>query len=107
MHLLRSEVIMNSVITVCFPTGHLATRKSAIPYRDKIINAINNNLSSIIIDLSKTEGMSTSFADECIGILVKIYGWNTVKEKIRISGGNSSVAKTIATAILDRRNLEN
>jgi hypothetical protein len=30
-----------------------------------------------------------------------------VKEKIRISGGNSSVAKTIATAILDRRNLEN
>lgn len=96
---------MNENITITFPSGHLATRKSAIPYRDRIISAIEGNL-SIVINLSQTEGMSTSFADECIGILVKIYGWNTVKEKIRISGGNSSVAKTIATAILDRRNLE-
>ncbi|OBW93326.1 hypothetical protein QV01_03010 [Gallibacterium genomosp. 3] len=97
---------MNNTITVCFPTGHLATRKSAIPYRDQIIKAIDDNSLSIIIDLSQTEGMSTSFADECIGILVKIYGWDIVKEKIRISGGNPSVAKTIATAILDRKNLE-
>ena len=97
---------MNNTITIHFPTGHLATRKSAIPYRDQIIKAIDDNSFSIIIDLSKTEGMSTSFADECIGILVKIYGWDIVKEKIRISGGNSSVAKTIATAILDRKSLE-
>ena len=97
---------MNNVITVSFSTRYLATRKSAIPYRDKIINAINNNFSSIIIDLSKTEDISAPFADECIGILIKIYGWNTVKEKIRISGGNSSVVKTIAKVILERRNLE-
>ena len=84
MHLLGcSEVIMSNVITVSFPTGHLATRKSAIPYRDKIINAIDNDLSSIVIDLSKTEGMSTSFADECIGILIKNL-WMEYSEKKKL-----------------------
>jgi len=69
-----------------FPGGSLASRHSAIPFRDQIIRLFeDNNYSRIIIDLSDTEIISGSFADECIGILVRIYGWDAVKSKIRLS----------------------
>lgn len=88
-----------------FPGGSLASRHSAIPFRDQIIRLFeDNNYSKIIIDLSDTEIISGSFADECIGILVKIYGWDAVKSKIRLINGNGQADRSIAKAILDRKN---
>ena len=88
-----------------FPGGSLASRHSAIPFRDQIIRLFeDNNYSRIIIDLSDTEIISGSFADECIGILVRIYGWDAVKSKIRLINGNGQDDRSIAKAILDRKN---
>ena len=90
---------------ICLPGGSLASRHSAIPYRDRIISLIEDkSCTKIIIDLHATEIISGSFADECVGILLKIYGWDTVKSKIRLLNGNGQADKSIAKAILDRKN---
>lgn len=91
--------------TIRLPSGSLASRRSAIPFRDQIISLIEDkNCSKITLDLKNTEIISGSFADECVGILVKIYGWDTVKSKIRLINGNGQADKSIAKAILDRKN---
>ncbi|PSJ79575.1 STAS-like domain-containing protein [Neisseria iguanae] len=86
------------------PSGSFASRCSAIPFRDQIISLIEDkNCSKITLDLKNTEIISGSFADECIGILVKIYGWDTIKSKIRLINGNGQADKSIAKTILGRR----
>lgn len=88
---------------VRFPSGCLASRKSAIPFRNEIIGYFNDSsITKVIIDLQNTEIISGSFADESIGILIKIYGWDTVKSKIRIINGNGRADMSIAKAIRDR-----
>ena len=93
-------------ITIKLPAGSPASRRSAIPYRDRIIEAFDNpKIEKIILDLNGVEIISGSFADECVGILVEIYGLQRVKDKIRLSNGNGAADKSIVKAILDRQKL--
>ena len=86
------------------PSGSLASRRAAIPFRDQIIEAFENpSINRIVIDLQDAEVISGSFADESIAILIKIYGWDKVKEKIRLRNGNGITERNIAEAILIRR----
>lgn len=86
------------------PKGSLASRHSAIPYRNEIIKYFEDKeCSKIFIDLKDTDIISGSFADECLGILVKIYGWDAFKAKIRLINGNGSADRSIAKAIRDRQ----
>ncbi|OAM26488.1 MULTISPECIES: STAS-like domain-containing protein [unclassified Eikenella] len=89
------------------PSGSLAYRRAAIPIRDQIIKAFENPaVSRIIIDLQGVDVISGSFADESIAILVKIYGWDKVKNKLRLRNGNGITERNIAEAILIRRQAE-
>ena len=89
------------------PSGSLASRRAAIPFRDQIIEAFENPaISRIMIDLQEVEVISGSFADESIAILVKIYGWDKVKTKLRLRNGNGITERNIAEAILIRRQAE-
>lgn len=89
---------------IYLPSGSLASRRLAIPVRDKVIEAFNDkSIEKIVFDLSGVEIISGSFADECVGILVKIYGFPAVKNRIRVRNGNGVADQSIAKAILDRK----
>ena len=82
--------------------GNVATRVSAIPYRDQIIQALKETDGIVKIDLENVEYMSSAFADECIGIIVKAFDFNTLQQRIRLINGHQRVLNTLGNAILER-----
>lgn len=91
-----------------FPSGSLASRASARPFRDEIFSLLNNPAyERIVIDLDGVKIVSGSFADECIGIMVKYFGYEAVTQKIRLINGSQNAVRGIASAILDRVEMEN
>ena len=46
--------------------------------------------------------MSSAFADECIGIIVKAFDFNTLQQRIRLINGHQRVLNTLGNAILER-----
>ena len=81
---------------------NVATRVSAIPYRDQIIQALKETEGIVKIDLGNVEYMSSAFADECVGIIVKVFDLNTLQQRIRLINGKQSVLNTLGNAILER-----
>lgn len=81
---------------------NVATRVSAIPYRDQIIQALKETEGIVKIDLDNVEYMSSAFADECVGIIVKVFDLNTLQQRIRLINGKQSVLNTLGNAILER-----
>ena len=80
----------------------VATRVSAIPYRDQIIQALKDTDGIVKIDLENVEYMSSAFADECVGIIVKVFDLNTLQQRIRLINGKQRVLNTLGNAILER-----
>ena len=81
---------------------NVATRVSAIPYRDQIIQALKDTDGMVKIDLANVEYMSSAFADECVGIIVKVFDLNTLQQRIRLINGKQRVLNTLGNAILER-----
>lgn len=54
------------------------------------------------IDFSGVESVSSSFADELFGVLVRDLGPKWLSENVRISGASSDVRYIILEAISDR-----
>lgn len=90
-------------ITIKLPAGSLASRASATPFRQQIQKGLNEG-KTVLIDLSETEVISGSFADECVGVLVKMYDFNTVATKIKLLNGNGFTERSIVSAIVERKN---
>ena len=80
----------------------VATRVSAIPYRDRIIQALKDTDGMVKIDLENVEYMSSAFADECVGIIVKVFDFNTLQQRISLINGRQSVLNTLGSAVLER-----
>jgi len=80
----------------------VATRVSAITYRDQIIQALKDTDGIVKIDLENFEYMSSAFADECVGIIVKVFDLNTLQQRIRLINGKQRVLNTLGNAILER-----
>ena len=80
----------------------VATRVSAIPYRDQIIQTLSETNGMVKIDLANVEYMSSAFADECVGVIVKVFDLNTLQQRIRLINGSPSVLNTLGNAILER-----
>ena len=66
---------------------NVATRVSAIPYRDQIIQALKETDGIVKIDLENVEYMSSAFADECLGIIVKVFDLKTLQQRISLING--------------------
>ena len=81
---------------------NVATRVSAIPYRDQIIQALKETDGIVKIDLGNVEYMSSAFADECVGIIVKVFDFNTLQQRLRLINGRQRVLNTLGNAILER-----
>ncbi|WP_406022647.1 STAS-like domain-containing protein [Succinivibrio sp.] len=90
-------------LTIKLPSGSLASRASAVPFRQKIQQGLEEG-KTVILDLSDVDVISGSFADECVGVLVKMKGFKTVSTKIKLKYGNGYTEKSIASAILERKN---
>ena len=80
----------------------VATRVSAIPYRDRIIQALKDTDGIVKIDLENVEYMSSAFADECVGIIIKVFDFNTLQQRISLINGRQNVLNTLGNAILER-----
>lgn len=90
-------------IVIQLPQGSPTLRRNAIPYRDNIFEAFKNpNIDKIVLDLAGIDIISGSFADECVGVLVGVYGLDAVTQKLRLRNGNGSAEKSIVRAMLDR-----
>lgn len=81
---------------------NVATRVSAIPYRDQIIQALKDTDGMVKIDLANVEYMSSAFADECVGIIVKVFDLKTLQQRISLINGRQNVLNTLASAVLER-----
>ena len=80
----------------------VATRVSAIPYRNQIIQALKDTDGIVKIDLENVEYMSSAFADECVGIIVKVFALKTLQQRISLINGRQNVLNTLASAVLER-----
>ena len=92
-------------LTIKLPKGSLASRASAVPFRQKIQQGIEAD-KTVILDLSDVEVITGGYADECVGVLVKMIGYKTISTKIKLINGNGYTEKSIATAILERKKNE-
>ena len=86
--------------TIRFPSGSLSSRAAAHPYRNAIGELLaDDSVATVTANLDGVEYLSKSFADESIGVLVRFYGYDT----LRLVGGNRDVQKSIAEAIYIRQ----
>jgi len=69
---------------------------------DIMFSLPNQTLEMLKIDLENVEYMSSAFADECVGIIVKIFDLNTLQQRIRLINGKQKVLNTLGNAILER-----
>ena len=67
-----------------------------------ILQLIDSN--KISLDTNIVDVISGSYADECVGVLVKMNGFKTVSTKIKLKNGNGYTEKSIVSAILERKN---
>lgn len=81
----------------------LGTRRMAEPIRKEIISNLNEKH---IIDCDKVEVISSSFADELFGIIIKDYGYDVFKKIIQFKNTNDEAKKTIKNVIIRRLKME-
>lgn len=85
------------------PYGDLASRTLAVPYRQKLENALAEDRTSIIqVDLQNVQSISESYADEIFGILVKEFGVDIVLDRMKLINADEYVLESIAS-VIDRR----
>ena len=96
------EESIESGVVIKILENSVATRVSAIPYRDRIIQALKDTDGIVKIDLENVEYMSSTFADECVGIIVKVFDFNTLQQRISLINGRQNVLNTLGKAALER-----
>lgn len=93
---------------IMLPSGALSSRSKAVPFREEIeqaIKSISDPLGVVCLDLDGVDFLSTSFADECIGVLVRDLGYDTVVKRLRIKNGKPELVNNIAEIIKYRKEM--
>lgn len=98
-----SDKILNSshkyVLRVSSEARGYATRKSGNDMYNRTINYLNAIGGSIELDFGSITGISSSFADEFIGKLVKNMSFIQFNERVRITNTVPNVARMIDRAV--------
>jgi len=88
------------------PSGDLASRGLAIPYRLKIEEILSTESDVVIkVDLSEVESISESYADELFGMLVKEYGLDVILDRMKIINADDYMLNSIASVIQRRASI--
>ena len=86
-----------------FPSGALCSRAAAHVYMSVLMDHLSDStIDTIIIDFELVDVMSYCYVDECIGIPVLVFGFDTFKSKVKLLNMNSSVGAQVARVIRDR-----
>jgi hypothetical protein len=81
----------------------LGTRKLGNNIREQVIMGIGNKPDEkVIFDFEDIEVISHSFADECFGKLVEIFGLEKTKQHTTFKNTNNIVSMVIKQAIQER-----
>ena len=85
-------------ITIKLEGPDLASRKTAAVDRHKLLGhtAAGNK---VAIDLSSVLSLSYSYADELIGVLAAVQGWEWLIKNVQLKNANEHVLRVIAEAI--------
>lgn len=103
---LRIEKMENAsgelIISVRKESHGTGTRRSAEQLRNKIVNAINESNSKVILDFTGVGIVSSSFSDELIGKLVMSYGFYNFQNYIQLVGMSTTIQGIVHKAIAQR-----
>ena len=88
-------------ITIKLEGPDLASRKTAAVERHKLLGhtAAGNK---VAIDLSSVLSLSCSYADELIGVLVAVKGWEWLIKNVQLKNANEHVLRVVAEAVSRR-----
>jgi hypothetical protein len=94
---------MNTVVVSFASHGpFLGTRHLGEGVRKEILQALDVGSPVVILDFSNVEGMSQSFADECIGKLLVQIGKSKFRGNIRFKAASSSITPVLKLVISQR-----
>jgi len=82
----------------------LTLRSAARADRARVLQHLEGG-GAVTLDLSRTDVMSDSYADELFGVLAHYFGTRWVLERVVIQGAHDMVLRTIAAAIVHRAKL--
>ena len=83
-----------------FESTDLASRHSAAVLRESLEQKLSGG--GVVLDFSRVESVSESYADELLGVLVIRHGLPGLFENLRLTGARASVAQSLAGAIRQR-----
>lgn len=86
-----------------FTDTDLASRHSAAAVRATIEPRLGSEY--VVLDFSRVENVSESYADELIGVLVARHGLASVFAYLQLRGTRPAVAQSIAAAVRHRLSL--
>ena len=88
-------------ITIKLEGPDLASRKTAAVERHKLLGhtAAGNK---VAIDLSSVLSLSCSYADELIGVLAAVQGWEWLIKYVQLKNANEHVLRVVAEAVSRR-----
>ena len=93
------NIVIINVLEMSNGTG---TRKSAEKLRNLTLNIIKNDKKIIVLDFSEVNIVSSSFADELIGKIIKEIGFLAFNQVYRIINVESSIAAIINRSVEQR-----
>ncbi|MBI3727644.1 MAG: STAS-like domain-containing protein [Burkholderiales bacterium] len=85
-------------ITIKLEGPDLASRKTAAIERHKLLgHAAAGN--KVAVDLSNVVSLSYSYADELIGVLAAVKGWEWLIKNVQLKNANEHVLRVVAEAV--------
>lgn len=85
-------------ITIKLEGPDLASRKTAAIERHKLLGHTATG-NKVAIDLSSVVSLSYSYADELVGVLAAVKGWEWLIKNVQFKCANEHVLRVIAEAV--------
>ena len=100
----RDMIMTTSTFKITVPEQFLiATRPHGVEARAAVVNALAR-YENIELDFAWKDP-SPSFADECIGVLCKDIGWESFRQRVRLSN-ISEMSRSLFKHVISRRRAE-
>lgn len=83
------------------PLGrHLSSRAQAAQLREQLLQL--DTAGALLLDFSGVSIVSSSFADELVGVLALRFGLDWLRDRIELQGHNAEVRRALLSAVARR-----
>lgn len=83
----------------------IGSRSNGETLRNMIFSTITKEKKKVVLDFENIRVITHSFADELLGIFVREFGKNFVKENIRVVNASENIKKTLNVVINYSQNI--